>query len=125
MNFWKWFGKSRYPGALSPVLENFRRAYSLDPTDCPWVSEDGEFNADKISAECTPQIAKGGVDFFTRRLKLNLVQRLLLGEEGEDFFTEEGNEVKSYTHPRLTDRLDKVKVILSRSDFQKNEVDSH
>ena len=39
--FWKWFGKSRYPGALSPVLENFRRAYSLDPTDCPWVSEDG------------------------------------------------------------------------------------
>ena len=40
MNFWKWFGKSRYPGALSPVLENFRRAYSLDPTGCPWVSED-------------------------------------------------------------------------------------
>ena len=29
-----------YPGALSPVLENFRRAYSLDPTDCPRVSED-------------------------------------------------------------------------------------
>ena len=26
--------------ALSPVLENFRRAF-LDPTDCPWVSEDG------------------------------------------------------------------------------------
>ena len=75
-----------------------------------------EFNADKISAECNPQIAKGGVDFFTRRLKLNLVQRSLLGEEGEEFFTEEGNEVKSFTHPRLTDRLDKVKFILSSSD---------
>ena len=25
---------------LSPVLENFGRAFSLDPTDCPWVSED-------------------------------------------------------------------------------------
>ena len=40
LNFWKWFGESRYPGALSPVLENFRPAFSLDPTDCPWVSED-------------------------------------------------------------------------------------
>ena len=36
-------GKSRYPGALSPVLENFRRAFSLDPTDCPWVSEDDSY----------------------------------------------------------------------------------
>ena len=23
--------------------ENFRRAFSLDPTDCPWVSEDGRY----------------------------------------------------------------------------------
>ena len=28
-------------GALSPVLENFRPAFSPDPTDCPWVSEEG------------------------------------------------------------------------------------
>ena len=48
LNFWKWFGKSRYPGALSPVLENFRRAYSLDPTDCPWVSEDGNKDANRL-----------------------------------------------------------------------------
>ena len=40
MNFWKYFGESRYPGALSSVLENFRRALSPDPTDCPWVSKD-------------------------------------------------------------------------------------
>ena len=33
-------GESRYPGALPPVLENFRRAFSPCPTDCPWVSED-------------------------------------------------------------------------------------
>ena len=31
---------SRYPGALSPVLEIFRRALSPNPTDCPWVCED-------------------------------------------------------------------------------------
>ena len=40
LNFWKQFGESRYPGALSPVLENFHRALSPDTTDCPWVSED-------------------------------------------------------------------------------------
>ena len=33
---WKWSGESRYPGALPPVLENFRRAfYPGGPTDCP------------------------------------------------------------------------------------------
>ena len=40
LNFWKLPGESRYPGALSPVLENFRPAFSSNPTDCPWVSED-------------------------------------------------------------------------------------
>ena len=34
-------GKSRYPGAFPPMLENFRRAFSPRPTDYPWVSEDG------------------------------------------------------------------------------------
>ena len=40
LNFWKQFGEGRYPGALSPVHENFRRALSSDPIDCPLVSED-------------------------------------------------------------------------------------
>ena len=35
--------------ALSPVLENFRPGLSLDPTDCPWVSEDGP---DLASLKC-------------------------------------------------------------------------
>ena len=30
-----------FPEAPSPVLDNSRRAFSPDPTDCPWVSEDG------------------------------------------------------------------------------------
>ena len=34
------YSESRYPGALSPVNENFPCALSPDPTDCPWVSED-------------------------------------------------------------------------------------
>ena len=35
LSFWKWFGESWYPGDLSPVLENFRPAFSPDPADCP------------------------------------------------------------------------------------------
>ena len=40
LTVWKWSGKSRYPWALPPMLENFRRTFSLGPTYCPWVSED-------------------------------------------------------------------------------------
>ena len=40
LTIWKWSSESRYPGALPPVLENFRRAFSPSRTDCPWVSED-------------------------------------------------------------------------------------
>ena len=40
LTVWKWSGESRFPGALPPMLENFRRAFSPGPTDCPWVSED-------------------------------------------------------------------------------------
>ena len=41
LNFWKSSGESRYQGALPPLLKNFRSAFSPDPTDYPWVSEDG------------------------------------------------------------------------------------
>ena len=40
LTVWKWPCESRYPGAPPPVLENFRRAISPGPTDCPWISED-------------------------------------------------------------------------------------
>ena len=33
MTVWKWSGESRYPGALPPLLEKFRRAFSPGPTD--------------------------------------------------------------------------------------------
>ena len=40
LNLWKWSGESRYPGVLPPLLENFCPAFSPEPTDSPWVSED-------------------------------------------------------------------------------------
>ena len=42
LTVWKWSGESWYPGALLPMLVNFCRAFSLGPTDCPWVSEDAK-----------------------------------------------------------------------------------
>ena len=43
LTVWKWSGESRYLGALPPMLENFRRAFSPGSTDCLWVSEDGHY----------------------------------------------------------------------------------
>ena len=41
LTIWKWSGGNRYPGALPPLLEKFRRAFFHDPTGCPWVNEHG------------------------------------------------------------------------------------
>ena len=53
LTVWKWSGDSRYPGALLPMLENFRRAFLPGPTDCPWVSEDvvSHVSSAKVSPE--------------------------------------------------------------------------
>ena len=48
LTVWKWSGESRYPEAFPPVLENFRRAFSPGPIDCPWVSEDVLIQSDKV-----------------------------------------------------------------------------
>jgi len=51
LTVWKLSGESRYPGALLPVLENFRRAFSPGPTDRPWVSE--EVECYKVTLHCS------------------------------------------------------------------------
>ena len=38
--FWNWFGKSKCPGARLDLTVNFHHEHFIDPTDCPWVSED-------------------------------------------------------------------------------------
>ena len=37
---WNWFGKSKCPGARLDLTENFHHEHFIDPTNCPWVSED-------------------------------------------------------------------------------------
>ena len=38
--FWNWFGKSKCPGARLDLTINFHHEHFIDPTNCPWVSED-------------------------------------------------------------------------------------
>ena len=57
LNLWKWSSESGYSGALPPLLENFRLPLSLDPTDCPWVSEDVQPPA-SCKAETTKESIK-------------------------------------------------------------------
>ena len=61
LNFWKQFCESWNPGALSPVLENFRRALSPDLTDCPWVSEDDQCCAIMYMYICTGGVFSPGI----------------------------------------------------------------
>ena len=42
--FWNWFGKSKYPGARLDLTVNFHHGHFIDPTNCPWVSEDGDLH---------------------------------------------------------------------------------
>ena len=64
LTVWKCSGESRYPGALPPLLENFRRAFSPRPTACPQVSEDG---AIRLKKNCHP----------FQRLGLSVLKKLL------------------------------------------------
>ena len=68
-------------------------------------------NADEMSAKCDPRLLQGGIDFFSKRVQLNLILRRLHGRDGKDFYTKEGNEVESYLYPLLTDRLEKLKAL--------------
>ena len=61
LNFWKQFCESWNPGALLPVLENFRRALSPDLTDCPWVSEDDQCCAIMYMYICTGGVFSPGI----------------------------------------------------------------
>ena len=42
--FWNWFGKSKCPGARLDLTVNFHHEHFIDPTNCPWVSEDGQYD---------------------------------------------------------------------------------
>ena len=68
---------SRYPGALPPVLENVRRAFSPGPTDCPWVSEDEVQQNTEGKSATAKEIAEFSVAFVvSKELVKNYVDHL-------------------------------------------------
>lgn len=69
------------------------------------------FEADEMSAKCEPRMLQGGIDFFAKRIQLNLILRRLHGKDGKEFYTKEGNEIESSLYPLLTDRLKKLKAL--------------
>jgi len=70
-----------------------------------WIKLTQEYAADRRSAELDLNMALGGIDFTLKRLQLNSVLRVLYGSEGKKMFSEKGEILKNYTHPKLTDRL--------------------
>ena len=58
LNFWKWSGESRYPGALSPVMKTF-----VPP-----------FLPTRMTAPGSPRMQAGRISHFTSRIYPSLVE---------------------------------------------------
>ena len=76
---WNWSGKTMFPGAH---VENFCRALSSDPTDCPWISDD-DFTAeyDYIDSLCTAVLSPQTKSRRETSVSQSLSPRFFLGEE--------------------------------------------
>ena len=75
---WNWSGKTMFPGAH---VENFCRALSSDPTDCPWISDD-DFTAeyDYIDSLCTAVLSPQTKSRRETSVSQSLSPRFFLGE---------------------------------------------
>lgn len=105
------FGNTRFLAKRS-TLTSFAIKISLCCTSyliymmtSRWIKLTQEYTADRKSAELDLNMALGGIDFTLKRLQLNSVLRVLYGSEGKKMFSEKGEILKNYTHPRISDRL--------------------
>ena len=55
---WNWVGKSNCPGARLDLTVNFHYGHFIDPTNCPWVSEDDSAHVVRMND------LKGDVAYF-------------------------------------------------------------
>lgn len=70
-----------------------------------------EFVADSTAAMVGLEYVKGGISATLKRLKMNSIFRGLNGEEGLKLYSVEGNDMKDWAHPKLTERLRKLEEI--------------
>ena len=71
-----------------------------------------EWNADEVAARADIRLAQGGIDLISKRMALNRCLRALHGKPGKDYYTEQGDEVETYEHPHLSERLRNLEAIL-------------
>lgn len=70
-----------------------------------------EFLADTSAAMVGLPYVNGGIAVTLKRMKMNTILRGLCGEEGTKRYSIEGNDLKDWAHPKLTERLRKLEDI--------------
>ncbi|KAF4525665.1 hypothetical protein B566_EDAN001266 [Ephemera danica] len=82
-----------------------------------------ENTADREVAKLSPELAKGGLEFYEQVLSRNIALRELMGSDGEKQFTASGNpEVLIRTrHVPITIRRDNLKKIINSFKIKENQ----
>ena len=70
-----------------------------------------EFAADENAAMIGKKYAEGGINGTIKRMKVNETLRGLDGDNGKKFYSIEGNDLKDWAHPKLSERLRKLEEI--------------
>lgn len=70
-----------------------------------------EFAADEHAAMLGVKYVKGGISATLKRMKVNETLRKMNGSEGRKFYSVEGNDLKDWAHPKLSERLRKLEEI--------------
>lgn len=77
------------------------------------LQQASERNADEVAARADISFAYGGVDLLSKRMALNRCLRALHGKTGKDYYTEQGDEVETFEHPHLSERLQMLETIIN------------
>lgn len=67
-----------------------------------------EFLADTSAAMIGLPYVNGGIAVTLKRMKMNTICRAMSGKEGTKLYSIEGNDLKDWAHPKLTERLRKL-----------------
>ncbi|CAB4005327.1 transmembrane 177-like [Paramuricea clavata] len=70
-----------------------------------------EFAADQNAAMLGVTYVKGGINATMKRMKVNETLRGLNRQDGKNLYSIEGNDLKDWAHPKLSERLRKLEEI--------------
>ena len=73
-----------------------------------------EFLADSNAGMVDLAYMKGGISATLKRMRMNTILRGLNGEEGVKLYSLEGNDLKDWAHPKLTERLRKLEEVYAK-----------